>query len=76
MCLRIVEVYPVCLCVHHIHAVDSCRLAGQPGHVVEDRVLWTIEMPNAALSHNLHQYTHPCIYTQILYVNTHEVLTI
>ncbi|KAF3131944.1 hypothetical protein TWF594_009657 [Orbilia oligospora] len=40
MCLRIVEVYPVCLCVHHIHAVDSCRLAGQPGHVVEDRVLY------------------------------------
>ncbi|KAK6522500.1 hypothetical protein TWF281_001946 [Arthrobotrys megalospora] len=39
MCLRIIEVYPVCRCVHHIHAVDFCRLAGQPGHVVEDRVL-------------------------------------
>ncbi|KAF3160849.1 hypothetical protein TWF225_011545 [Orbilia oligospora] len=54
MCLRIVEVYSVCLCVHHIHAVDSCRLAGQRGHVVEDRVFVIAQPASVHTSVHIH----------------------
>ncbi|KAF1947137.1 hypothetical protein EJ02DRAFT_334819 [Clathrospora elynae] len=38
MCFRVVEMFPVCGCVYHIHAVDQCPSYGR--HPVVDKVIW------------------------------------
>jgi hypothetical protein len=38
MCLRVVEKFPACGCVYHVHAVDRCSYYGR--HQVVDRVVW------------------------------------
>ncbi|KAF2654734.1 hypothetical protein K491DRAFT_460144 [Lophiostoma macrostomum CBS 122681] len=36
MCYRVVEKYPVCGCVYHVHAVDACVAVGH--HPVVDKL--------------------------------------
>jgi len=38
MCLRVVEKFPGCGCIYHVHAVDACASVGR--HAVTDRVIY------------------------------------
>jgi len=37
--IRITERFANCGCVHYIHAIDICALAGRPGHAVSDNII-------------------------------------
>ncbi|EAS29060.3 uncharacterized protein CIMG_07806 [Coccidioides immitis RS] len=39
MCYQLIEVYSVCRCLYHKHAVDPCTAYGQRGHVVQEKVV-------------------------------------
>ncbi|KAK1915167.1 hypothetical protein P3342_002974 [Pyrenophora teres f. teres] len=38
MCIRVVEKFPVCGCIYHVHSVDRCASYGR--HPVVDRIIW------------------------------------
>ncbi|KAH9860103.1 hypothetical protein IAQ61_011887, partial [Plenodomus lingam] len=38
MCFRVVEKFPVCGCIYHIHSIDRCAYYGR--HEVIEKVVW------------------------------------
>ncbi|KAF2854356.1 hypothetical protein T440DRAFT_273692 [Plenodomus tracheiphilus IPT5] len=38
MCFRVVEKFPVCGCIYHIHSIDRCAYYGR--HAVIDKIVW------------------------------------